>query len=328
MPDFPHPPSSRDMTNNGHIAPPRDAFDTKLRNAKLAALREFAYGAGHEINNPLANISARAQALLRGETDTAKRQTLAMIIAQAQRAHEMIADLMLFAKPPALRREKISVGPWLLGLLEKFHPVAEAKSVGLAWKLPGDLPVIFADPVQLAVALRAVLQNACDVLTAGGEIAVTASVEIPPRPPGKGSLALPLPPGEGRSEGMQGSGGAGERWSGGEEVQAEAVPGELMPGELMPGEEANTTPPLPPGEGRGEGLEIIIQDNGPGLTDREREHLFDPFFSGREAGRGLGFGLCKAWRIITDHGGTIDVTSEPGQGCTARIWLPTMGSGV
>ena len=53
--------------------------------------------------------------------------------------------------------------------------------------------------------------------------------------------------------------------------------------------------------------ELEVTDDGPGLSEREREHLFDPFFSGREAGRGLGFGLSKAWRIVDAHGGTLEL---------------------
>jgi signal transduction histidine kinase len=56
------------------------------------------------------------------------------------------------------------------------------------------------------------------------------------------------------------------------------------------------------------GLTVIeVVDDGPGLSEKARRHLFDPFYSGREAGRGLGFGLCKCWRIITEHGGTVSV---------------------
>jgi len=53
-----------------------------------------------------------------------------------------------------------------------------------------------------------------------------------------------------------------------------------------------------------------------------RRHLFDPFYSGREAGRGLGFGLSKAWRIVSEHGGRIDVDNAPQHGAVFRIWLP------
>src|SRR5436305_3971719 len=73
--------------------------------AKLQALYNFAYGLTHEINNPLANISARAQTLLVDEPNPERRRKLATIVQQGFRAHEMIADLMLFARPPSMRPE-------------------------------------------------------------------------------------------------------------------------------------------------------------------------------------------------------------------------------
>ena len=68
--------------------------------------------------------------------------------------------------------------------------------------------------------------------------------------------------------------------------------------------------------------EIVVSDDGPGLGDDVRRHLFDPYYSGRPAGRGLGLGLSKCWRIVTAHGGDIDLVSEPGRGATFRLRLP------
>jgi len=67
---------------------------------------------------------------------------------------------------------------------------------------------------------------------------------------------------------------------------------------------------------------VSVTDNGPGLSDKDRVHLFDPYYSGREAGRGLGFGLCKCWRIVSGHGGRIEVDSVSGGGTTFRVFLP------
>ncbi len=69
-------------------------------------------------------------------------------------------------------------------------------------------------------------------------------------------------------------------------------------------------------------LEFIIADNGPGISPAVRRHLFDPFFSGREAGRGLGLGLCKVWRIAELHGGDVQVVSTPGQGAKFCLRIP------
>jgi signal transduction histidine kinase len=57
---------------------------------------------------------------------------------------------------------------------------------------------------------------------------------------------------------------------------------------------------------------ISVADNGVGLDKEQRRHLFDPFYSGRQAGRGLGFGLSKTWRIVSNHSGTIEVDTERG----------------
>ena len=67
---------------------------------------------------------------------------------------------------------------------------------------------------------------------------------------------------------------------------------------------------------------VRVTDDGPGMTAEERRHAFDPYYSARQAGRGLGLGLSKAWRIVTNHGGHIDVETELGHGTTFIITLP------
>ena len=70
------------------------------------------------------------------------------------------------------------------------------------------------------------------------------------------------------------------------------------------------------------GAVITVKDDGPGIPDPVRAHLFDPFFSGREAGRGLGFGLSKCWRIVTEHGGQIEVHSSESEGTVFALRFP------
>ena len=65
---------------------------------------------------------------------------------------------------------------------------------------------------------------------------------------------------------------------------------------------------------------IHVADSGPGLCDLARQHAFDPYFSGREAGRGLGLGLCRAYRIAKLHTGDITLAGGP-TGCVATITL-------
>lgn len=69
-------------------------------------------------------------------------------------------------------------------------------------------------------------------------------------------------------------------------------------------------------------VRIRVSDNGPGIPPEVRRHIFDPYYSSRQAGRGLGLGLSKCWRIVTLHGGHLSVHSEPGHGVTFTITLP------
>ena len=63
-------------------------------------------------------------------------------------------------------------------------------------------------------------------------------------------------------------------------------------------------------------------DSGRGLDSAEAAHLFDPFYCGRQAGRGLGLGLPRAARIVAQAGGRLRWTSHPGQGTVFHVNLP------
>ena len=232
-------------------------FEARLQRAKLDAMKELAYGASHEVNNPLANIAARAQTLLRDEQHPDRRRALEAIHQQAMRAHEMISDLMLFARPPALVIDQVDVNTLLTQVTEKLADECARRDVRLQLRLPETNVVIEGDPQQLTVALNAVYNNALEAIGKDGTIEISwCEIEQPPN-----------------------------------------------------------------------SVSIDVMDTGPGISDEVRKHLFDPFFSGREAGRGLGFGLSKCWRIVTDHGGTIMVSSEPSEGTTISVQLPKDNKG-
>jgi signal transduction histidine kinase len=67
-------------------------------------------------------------------------------------------------------------------------------------------------------------------------------------------------------------------------------------------------------------IQIEIEDTGPGFSARERDLIFNPFYTTKEGGTGLG--LAIAHKIVEEHGGTIDVASTPGLGTAFRIVLP------
>ena len=232
------------------MSAPDATSDSRLEQAKLDAMKELAYGASHEINNPLANISARAQSLLRDERDPERRRTLEAINQQALRAHEMISDLMLFARPPKLELAAVNLGEIVQQAARSLASELQRREISLVLAIDDSPPRCSADSTQLQVAVHALLDNAANAIGRGGAISVAVKQDEASR------------------------------------------------------------------------AQIIVADTGPGIAPEVRLHIFDPFYSGREAGRGLGFGLSKAWRIITLHGGSIEVGSPPTGGATFTITLP------
>ncbi len=74
-----------------------------------------------------------------------------------------------------------------------------------------------------------------------------------------------------------------------------------------------------------EGLIYVqIKDDGCGMSDEDMKYIFDPFYSTRPVGKGLGLGLSVANSIITKHGGTIEVASGVGMGATFTVVLPVI----
>ena len=239
-------------------------FSQRLEQEKLESLAEFAAGAGHEMNNPLAVISGRAQLFLRDEQNPERRREFALINGQALRVHEMISDLMLFARPPQPKLERVDVAALLARLVEELQDKAAQQGVALRLETASEPLLVNADPTQLLVALRAVCDNAFNAVGADGRI-------------------------------------------------------DLFAQRLQTEQSANDDPST------ASMVSITIRDNGPGMTPEIRRHAFDPYFSGRSAGRGLGVGLSKCWRIVALHGGKVEiVASEESRGCEFVVALPAV----
>ena len=203
---------------------------------QLEALAEFAAGAGHEINNPLAIISGHAQLLLTQIDDPQQRRSLAVIAAQVKRAYEMIADIRLFARPPKPEFLWFDLYAKIDELVERQIPEFLPPGIVLQWQHDEPSLMLESDPVQMAVALLALIRNAVESLGEEGMITLNVKQD----------------------------------------------------------REANLA-------------EIRVLDDGPGIPEEIREMIFSPFFSGRQAGRGLGFGLPKAWRIAKQCGGSLEL---------------------
>ncbi len=69
-------------------------------------------------------------------------------------------------------------------------------------------------------------------------------------------------------------------------------------------------------------IRIRVRDTGPGIHTRHLGKIFDPFFTTKPEGKGTGLGLSISYSIIKDHGGTITVESQLGEGACFEVRLP------
>ena len=69
-------------------------------------------------------------------------------------------------------------------------------------------------------------------------------------------------------------------------------------------------------------VQVSVQDDGQGMSEEERAKAFDPFYSRRAGELGTGLGLTLCHNIVSQHGGSIEVHSEPGRGTRVTIDLP------
>jgi signal transduction histidine kinase len=253
------------------LADQRAGEAERLRAQKLSALAEFAAGAAHEINNPLAVISGQAQYLLKQlsvangrwamgdgavEDDRENRKAklehpLQTIIAQTQRVHQILRELMQFARPPRPRAQPVHLPVLIREVATALGELAAQRHVQLRIEVEGNCevrspprdpvppPTALADAAQVRTALTCLLRNAVEAAPAEG----WAAVRLELRPPDQ--------------------------------------------------------------------IEVVVEDSGQGPQPHERELLFDPFYSGRQAGRGRGLGLPTAWRLAREQGGDLRFAGLP-----------------
>jgi len=234
------------------VASFRQAVDTeelRLEERKRDALSEFAAGAGHELNNPLAVIVGRAQLLLARTEDPETARSLRIMINQAGRAHRILRDLMFVARPPVPRRRNCRPSELLRNCLRDFQDECAARGIRITSEIDESVPAAWTDPDGLRHLADILIRNAIQATPAGGKIQVRSCVQ-------------------------------------------------------------------------GDELLWSFSDTGKGLAAGEAAHLFDPFYCGRHAGRGLGLGLPRAARIVDLTGGRLRWSSNPGQGTVFQVHMP------
>ena len=133
-----------------------------VRARSISMIGEMAAGAAHELNNPLAVISGRAQMLHADCADAAAAERLHMIIEQAERASQIVTDLMRFAKPEAPTPMSHGLADALAEACQRWRTRSSLRDEQIVLSLPAPDVNVYVDPLQLDTILDAIIANAIE----------------------------------------------------------------------------------------------------------------------------------------------------------------------
>jgi signal transduction histidine kinase/HD-like signal output (HDOD) protein/CheY-like chemotaxis protein len=152
------------------------AREQLMRGERLASVGKMAAGAAHEINNPLAVISGRAQMLLKDEKNEKKAKALRLIVEQTRRASKILTDLMGFARPAMPKSEPTNVNFVIHHVLSMVENQLKLKNIECKREFAQGLPKILADKHQLEQVFLNIVLNAEHAMEEGGTLTVTTTL--------------------------------------------------------------------------------------------------------------------------------------------------------
>lgn len=217
--------------------------------SRLAAIGQFTAGIVHEIRTPLATIGMALQhfAGLSDLLENSRRRAL-LALDESQRLGRILEDILMYAKPLALRREPVNLGELLRTLPDRA--IASDPRLHLDFEALNKLPPLQADRDRLAQVLLNLLRNALD--------------------------------------------------ANGDDPRGVHVSGTISSDDKE--------------------IVLSIENGGPALAKDQLNRLFEPFYTTKSGGTGLGLPIVR--RIVQAHGGSIVVTSDKAQGTCVTLTLP------
>jgi len=143
----------------------------------IQGLAEMAAGAAHELNNPLAVISGRAQLLLTAEEDETKQQMLRQIQQRTEEVAQIVNDLMSYAKPAAPQKRQASLKELIQKAIEKTCTLHQLQSLETDIDLAQN-DVVYVDVHQITEALAQIFCNAIEAYPGeNGPIRITSNAQ-------------------------------------------------------------------------------------------------------------------------------------------------------
>lgn len=229
-----------------------------VRAGKLAAVGEMAGEVAHEVNNPIAIISAKTRLLLanhRVEISEKIAEELTKITDMADRVARIVQGLLSYSRPSAGLRKPMDIRTPIRKTLELVEQRAQSSGVRIETHLPDSHLLVVANADEMEQVFLNLLINSMDATKDGGRLTVSA---------------------------------------------------------VLVANESDCEPVC----------EIVIEDTGTGIALEIQSRIFEPFFTTKAEGEGSGLGLSICLGLIQSHGGSIELTSEPGQGTRVTVRLP------
>ncbi len=270
--------------------------DELIRVEKMASVGRLAAGIAHEIGNPLGAILGYLGVLGRG-ADEQRRELFRSAEAEARRIDRIVHGLLDYARPREPRARQVAVNEVVDQTVELLRTQGRFGAVELERKRREGLPPVTADFNQLQQVLVNLMINALDAMdgVAAPRLEVATSlvtVEGARRPPAR---RRDDPPDVDYSHRRR----------------------------------FNRTPRVPREDAFPERMDVVqitVTDNGCGIPPEDWEHVFEPFYTTKEPGKGTGLGLAVAARLVDSMGGTIRVMSGDGGGARFAVMLPPTGA--
>jgi signal transduction histidine kinase len=254
----------------------------------------MAANVAHEVRNPLASIKTSMQMLIDdlgsslladgqgGDVALAEAQeSVSVVLKEVERLDMLVRELLLFARPHQLQRVKCNVGALSDHVLQLLqHQCAEANIA--VQRVYSFVPPLYADLGQLEQILLNLYMNAVQAMPDGGVLTISCRSRSSEEAINDGAHAASL-----------------------QRRQSTVL--------IQRYNERREWPVK-------EWLEIAVHDTGVGIPEDQLERIFQPFFTTKAHGIGLGLAITR--RLVEDHGGYILVEGQIGLGATIIVRLP------
>lgn len=270
--------------------------EEKRRLDRLASLGEMAASVAHEVRNPLASIKTSVQLLLDDLRENAipqenAREAVSVVLKEVERLDGIVRDLLLFARPRQLHLVECDLLDLCARVLRFLQPQCDERgvSVHLVQQCVPDVPI---DVAQMEQVLMNLFLNALQAMPEGGVLSISCQV-----------LSQP-----------------GSRQSAGAQARLASPPS--SPPDA--GDKLRSIGEVPERglleQDQQSWLDLVISDTGEGISQEALARIFQPFYTTRAHGIGLGLSITR--RLIEDHYGYILVESQLGYGTTVSVRLP------